>query len=175
MAKKTPAQEATYEDKEAEKKAKKLEALRELNEKKKAAKLMIRTNIDAIKEALQVLENYDEITAAIQRVAGSGQQGRAPRIPGARKTATHKIVADFIAEQGGQVKEDEIWTKFHLGRTEMRNVIKKSVKMPGEDRVWIRFEMEDEFNGVYSIVSTGPDIPDGWDGPLPVGNIDLDD
>ncbi len=94
--------------------------------------------------------------------------------PGTRmatRITSKDVIAELFLEQGS-VTEDEIWGEHKLGRAEMRkirvNLIKKSA--PAE-RVWIDFNAEE---GVYTLMSEGPDAPEGWTGYRPVDIEDID-
>lgn len=68
--------------------------------------------------------------------------------------------------------ENDIFTKFKLGRTEMKRYLTSLIKdAEPEERMWIDFDVE---SGKYTLIHTGSDAPDNWTGYMPVTVKDME-
>lgn len=130
----------------------------------KEAQDLVRSNYDAIKEALQ----NDELFAALVKVVGNKKgTGGTKRIPGAKRVSLNdQIAAMFIAVGvGGSVSDFDLFKAFKVGQERMRWFIISSIKdAEPEERMWIRYNTVSE---AYEYVAQGAEMPEGWDGYIP--------
>lgn len=89
------------------------------------------------------------------------------------KSPRYMEVVDRIASQGS-MDEDTLFAEFKIGRRETKGMIRKALrKSAPEDRKWISF---DEESGTYTLEGEGADVPNNWEGFIPVDmTMDLDE
>jgi hypothetical protein len=133
---------------------------------------------EAHKEAVKVLVNFatayasaDEQPEVMEAVRTLTTQPKRTR-----ETLTHKgaptprgVIAIAFNNVGEHVSEADIFSKYRMGRGEMRGAIKLALqKASPEERKWIMFNPESES---YTLVEIGPNPPANWTGyvPLSVG------
>lgn len=132
------------------------------NEEKKLKRQERKQKIDDAKSIItnwleEVEIDEPEVVEAIKLLVGTKKEKKVRR-------AAYMDVIDFI-EENGTVSEDDIWNKFKMGRTDMRNLIKKYVKnSKGNEINWIIFDVETED---YTVIEKSTTVPENWDGPLP--------
>lgn len=95
------------------------------------------------------------------------------------KAVIVKAIRDILLNDG-EITEQEVFLKSMelgggWGRSEMKNFIKNNIKCAPEDRLWITMvNTPGEPMGTYTVVGSGPDAPEGWEGYVPVDTeIDL--
>lgn len=133
---------------------------KELDPKVVAKKL---ARADAKKRIIAFLKDNSEqlgsLKGDIEMFIGKGQSAArsAPR------TVNSELRDAFIEK--GSLSEMDIFKAFRIGRPEMVTKIRILVLCPNPaDRVWVKF---DEAAEVYSVVGTGAEAPEGWDGYIP--------
>jgi len=96
------------------------------------------------------------------------------RVAGTRQTSASLLTDMFKGSTvPNQMHEDEIFKKFRVGRSEMRNYSIRAIKnVKPEERVWVSF---DPTSGVYKLAGTGKDAPANWKGyrPLVVDGVEV--
>jgi len=138
--------ELTQEQKEAKKKLNK-----EWADRRKAAMTVILDFMEEKKEDLT-----QEQKNAYLVFKGTG-----------RRTSTRGVkheIYDFIKENGGKAHEDEVYSKFKQGRTDIRTMFNTFLKGEPADRVWLQLNKE---TCEYEILNEGPDMPENWEGYIP--------
>ena len=141
------------------------------NEVKEKTKGAIRR--EAKKEALKSLLAYvkensqDENALAYCKILTPGV-----RFGGAQRTGVVSIIAGAFESEGDTIHEDQVWSDYKLGRSEMRKIAVNLIKKrEPEKRLWISFDAD---TGVYTLEGSGPDAPAGWTGYTPVDMEEMD-
>lgn len=131
----------------------------EKNEAKKQRNALRNQLKDVLRKFVEETTDLNsEIKDAILFFAGKKSRSGGTRTPG------YMIVIEKIKE-ATKVSEDDIWNEFKMGRTEMRNAIRKYIKgsEPGSEIHWISLNED----GDYEVMEISSEVPEGWDGPLP--------
>lgn len=100
-----------------------------------------------------------ELKAAIYLIIGTGQR--------TRRTKAFMLNQDIIKtfKEKKSVSEMEAFNLWKVGRPEMTAKIRMMIReQDPENRLWVNFDADKE---VYTLVGTGPNPPDGWDGYIP--------
>ena len=131
-------------------------------EEKKIQRLEKRKALNTAKDLLrnwieEVEIDEQEIIDALKLVVGEKKAK-------VGKRAGYMDIIDLIVEKK-TVSENDLWNEFKVGRTDMRNIIKRYVrKSAGQEINWIQFDVEKE---EYVLIDTSENVPENWDGPLP--------
>ena len=129
---------------------------------KKAVRRSVRQKYsDTVKKFLKDNELSAEDKEAIQFFCGGGT-----RSGGTRSTfgLNSKLRTGFIENK--ELSEMDIFKAYKIGRPEVHGHIRqfiKNVKNP-DDRIWVSFNEKTE---VYSLIGTGAEAPEDWDGYEP--------
>lgn len=138
-------EETTMEDVQSDSmKAKKKEAADRMKARKEAA-------LNMLIELAQRIGSDEEKAAAVYMTPGR-------HVAGAVKTV--KAGVSVLDALSFPIHEDSVYAQFKMGRPEMRKEIQKGVNRG----VWVSF---DPTSGMYDLVGSGPDAPEGWLGPMP--------
>lgn len=109
-----------------------------------------------LKQDLSKFEGDD--LEAIKVLAGAGGRGGF----GGRVNPKKAVIATMV--DNGDMSDLDCFQSFNKGPNEMREVMKFGVReLPENERVWISFT-----DGTYTVESVGADVPEGWDGYLPL-------
>ena len=110
-------------------------------------------------------DSEPEVMAAVAALT-SAVKGTRTVLSKNGKATPRGVIAELFASVGATATESDVFTKFRMGRGEMKGAIKLALKsaVPA-DRKWISFDVEKE---VYTLLAIGADAPSGWTGYLPL-------
>lgn len=106
----------------------------------------------------QIINEFEgDVKEAMGALAGTGKRGG-----GAGRVSPKKTILATLAGAGSMTDLDCFKT-FNKGPAEMREIMKYGIReVKPSERVWIEFE-----DGTYTVVATGEEAPEDWDGYLP--------
>ena len=85
-------------------------------------------------------------------------------VGGKRQNLATALFNELFAETS-VVTEDQVWAKYKLGRAEMKKKALFTLKKgEPEDRRWIAFDAD---AGTYTLLASGANPPEGWEGYIP--------
>ena len=117
-------------------------------------------------------EQLGTIAADIRMFAGKAARTKGAGAP--RSSVNAELRAALIEAGETGLSEMDIFKAFRIGRPEMNIKSRLFVQVDPADRVWFRFfPNEDNSDGVYKVVATGPKVPEGWEGHIPADKESL--
>ena len=110
-------------------------------------------------------EDNPEVLVAVKALTTKAKATRSVNVKNGHVTP-RGVIADLFVNIGDKASESDIFSKFRMGRGDMKAAIKVALqKAETSERKWVAFDFYAE---TYILLDIGPNAPNGWEGYMPL-------
>ena len=110
-------------------------------------------------------EDNPEVLVAVKALTTKAKATRSVNVKNGHVTP-RGVIADLFVNIGDKASESDIFSKFRMGRGDMKAAIKVALqKAETSERKWVAFDFYAE---TYILLDIGPNAPNGWAGYMPL-------
>ena len=110
-------------------------------------------------------EDNPEVLVAVKGLTTKAKATRSVNVKNGHVTP-RGVIADLFVNIGDKASESDIFSKFRMGRGDMKAAIKVALqKAETSERKWVAFDFYAE---TYILLDIGPNAPNGWAGYMPL-------
>ena len=110
-------------------------------------------------------EDNPEVLVAVKALTTKIKATRSVNVKNGHVTP-RGVIADLFVNIGDKASESDIFSKFRMGRGDMKAAIKVALqKAETSERKWVAFDFYSE---TYILLDIGPNAPNGWAGYMPL-------
>ena len=110
-------------------------------------------------------EDNPEVLVAVKGLTTKAKATRSVNVKNGHVTP-RGVIADLFVNIGDKASESDIFSKFRMGRGDMKAAIKVALqKAETSERQWVAFDLD---SGTYTLLDIGPNAPNGWEGYMPL-------